>query len=230
MSKGIYAIRNVENNKLYIGYSSCLRQRKNSHFKDLKWNSHKNPRLQNAYNKYGKEKFLFEVIEEMPNASKEELCAREMFYIREKNSFKDGYNCNQGGGFNGAEARKFLWINEISKLEEYLSVIEMAEKYNLWTANLYKITLGKAFTYSGWALKDSDYKNRWKNRYKNKKPLGQIYHLINDFSKREIIGTRKEISKLLDVSEKTLLKTIKKSSAFGWRLFNSKKDVSDYQI
>lgn len=62
---GIYKITNLKNNKVYIGSSSRLRQRKHEHFKYLKNNKHCNTHLQKSYNKYGKEKFIFEIIEEV---------------------------------------------------------------------------------------------------------------------------------------------------------------------
>ena len=60
---GIYQIRNVKNNHRYIGSSKNLLQRYKFHFNALKRNKHQNPYLQAAYNKYGKENFMFEILE-----------------------------------------------------------------------------------------------------------------------------------------------------------------------
>jgi group I intron endonuclease len=59
---GIYQIRNILTGDLYIGQSVNLKQRKYSHFKDLKKNKHRNQRLQNVYNKYGDDVFVFEIL------------------------------------------------------------------------------------------------------------------------------------------------------------------------
>lgn len=69
---GIYKIINKINNKYYIGSScNCIGaygNRKGSHFSRLRRNKHKNPHLQNAYNKYGEKNFQFIIIEEvLPN-------------------------------------------------------------------------------------------------------------------------------------------------------------------
>lgn len=63
-NSGIYQIRNLINNKRYIGQTANFQKRKQIHFKDLKSKSkHTNPHLQKAYNKYGEENFVFEILE-----------------------------------------------------------------------------------------------------------------------------------------------------------------------
>lgn len=61
---GIYQIRNLVNDKIYIGSSNNLYNRKTyGHLNALKYNRHENDKLQKAFNKYGKQNFTFEVIE-----------------------------------------------------------------------------------------------------------------------------------------------------------------------
>ena len=64
MKCGIYCIKNIINNKVYIGSSNGILNRWASHKYYLKNNIHKNPHLQNAYNKYGSENFVYEIIKE----------------------------------------------------------------------------------------------------------------------------------------------------------------------
>lgn len=59
----IYKIKNLINNKFYIGSTNNPERRKKEHFLRLKQNSHDNTYLQNAYNKYGKKNLKFEIIE-----------------------------------------------------------------------------------------------------------------------------------------------------------------------
>ena len=50
---GIYQIKNLVNEKIYVGSAINLYQRKCEHFSDLRKNIHDNPHLQSSYNKYG---------------------------------------------------------------------------------------------------------------------------------------------------------------------------------
>jgi group I intron endonuclease len=59
---GIYIINNLINNHFYIGKSENLNRRKYIHFYELNKNFHKNRHLQNAYNLYGKENFIFKIL------------------------------------------------------------------------------------------------------------------------------------------------------------------------
>lgn len=62
----IYKIRNLLNNKLYIGSTQKENsfKRKGEHFCELRGNYHYNIHLQNAFNLYGEENFIYEIIEE----------------------------------------------------------------------------------------------------------------------------------------------------------------------
>ena len=59
---GVYSIRNITNNRCYIGSSVNLQRRFGSHKAQLNKNIHSNPALQNAWNKYGRESFVFEIL------------------------------------------------------------------------------------------------------------------------------------------------------------------------
>lgn len=63
MASGIYVIRNIINNKIYIGSSSNLIKRIRIHKSKLKSNKHHSAILQNSYNKYGEESFEYEIVE-----------------------------------------------------------------------------------------------------------------------------------------------------------------------
>lgn len=61
----IYRITNMANNHFYIGSAEAFPRREWQHKYALRRNEHKNPRLQAAWNKYGEEMFVFEVVEEV---------------------------------------------------------------------------------------------------------------------------------------------------------------------
>lgn len=88
---GIYQIRNLINNKVYIGSSTRLLEREGEHFLSLKNGNHHSNYLQNAFNKYGINSFVFEVIEK---CEEEILFEREQFYMDKFISYdrEGGYN------------------------------------------------------------------------------------------------------------------------------------------
>jgi group I intron endonuclease len=77
----IYRIRNVVNQKFYVGSTINMKERVRTHRSRLRGNRHHSPHLQAAWNKYGEECFVFEVIEEI--ASVEALQAAEDVWLAE---------------------------------------------------------------------------------------------------------------------------------------------------
>lgn len=92
---GIYKIENLVNNKKYIGQSIDIYRRFYAHKKALKAGKHQ-PYLQKAWNKYGEDNFVFEIIEECEIEKLNEL---EIFYIKKFNTLNRdfGYNISSGG-------------------------------------------------------------------------------------------------------------------------------------
>lgn len=117
---GIYKITNKINQKSYIGSAAGKRgviDRWYQHKSQLKNKRHSNNFLQKAYNKYGAENFIYEIIEECSP----ELCLeREQFYLDLFKSYdsNNGYNlCRKAGNTLGRshslETRKKISDNRI---------------------------------------------------------------------------------------------------------------------
>lgn len=94
---GIYKITNLINGKIYIGQSININKRIKQHFwksqcqKDVSYNSV----LHSAIRKYGKDNFIWEVLEECDIS---EIDKKEQFYIQQYNSLvPNGYNILVGG-------------------------------------------------------------------------------------------------------------------------------------
>lgn len=95
-ASGVYAIRCLVSFKVYVGSSVNVAQRCRKHKRLLRDRRHTSIRLQSAWNKYGSEFFLFELLELVPDAN--QLLVREQFWIDELNAFSEGYNCNPIAG------------------------------------------------------------------------------------------------------------------------------------
>lgn len=94
MESGIYKISC--NDKYYIGSSKDINKRWKRHINDLKSNRHVNIHLQRAFDKYGIENFLFEIVE---------ICDISLLFIKEQNYLdlnKNGFNIGKSasGGDN----------------------------------------------------------------------------------------------------------------------------------
>lgn len=88
---GIYIISNIKNGKVYIGSSKAIQKRLYQHKYLLKNNKSHSPKLQNAYNKYGKESFIFAIIE---CCKEENLKDVEKMWIEFYDCVNKGYNCS----------------------------------------------------------------------------------------------------------------------------------------
>lgn len=86
---GIYKIICLESQKIYIGSSINLKKRKNEHLRFLRLGRHPNKKLQNSFNKYGEESFLFEKVLECEPG---QLLVYEEQMIEKFDSAKDGFN------------------------------------------------------------------------------------------------------------------------------------------
>ena len=116
---GIYMILNTYNNKCYIGSTKNFYTRKQKHFRLLVLNKHHSNHLQKAYNKYGKDKFTFIVLEE---CEIEKLLEKEVFWINLKNSLDPRY------GYNVAIPKR----NENLKLREDTILKLKMNSYKQW--------------------------------------------------------------------------------------------------
>ena len=109
MEAGVYLISNNVNGKCYVGSTIHLDQRRREHFSKLANNKHINVHLQNAYNKYGREAFDFEVLEtiDIDDNIKDKLLKREQFWI---DNLKPEYNillvAGSNLGYHHTEAAK----------------------------------------------------------------------------------------------------------------------------
>lgn len=121
MKSGIYIITCLINNKVYIGRAKNWKNRIGQHKKDLESKRHPNYHLQNAYNKYGKENFNFELLEEYLN---EEFILPSM----------ENYWCNilqahnPKFGYNIAPTNPYAKVNPSKETREKISKANIGKK------------------------------------------------------------------------------------------------------
>lgn len=115
----IYIIKNTENDKVYIGQTTMtVRERFKAHLKPSAHKQKRSYKLYNAMAKYGSDKFYVETLES--GVPLEQLDEREIEYIAQYDSFKNGYNSTPGG-----DGRIF---NKLNNEEELLRLAKEGKR------------------------------------------------------------------------------------------------------
>lgn len=124
---GVYEIKNLVTDKIYIGGSVDVYARWRLHLHELRHKKHQNGRLQNSFNKHGENVFVFKIVE---LCSPPVLTDREQFYLDTIRPYENGYNLAMGArrvmiGFKHSEesikkmseSQKKKWIGKIHPLK-----------------------------------------------------------------------------------------------------------------
>ena len=154
---GIYKITNKINGKIYIGQSNDIYRRFYEH--QTKGETSRIP-VDVAIQKYGKDKFSYEVLEE---CSIDELNQKETFWIKKLNAIENGYNCSEGGnqqsiGENNGKAKltekdvieiRKAYNNHLKQkdvYEKYKDIISFGYFQNLWQGRSWSHIMPEVFT------------------------------------------------------------------------------------
>lgn len=108
----IYKIENLQNHKIYIGLTNNIARRRSRHFTDLRCNRHDNSFLQKEFNIYGEENFSFS-IEFEGDVTDKEIGEKEREFIAKYDSYRNGYNQNEGGNFGPSNGGSHLTQSDI---------------------------------------------------------------------------------------------------------------------
>lgn len=109
----VYKIINKINNKTYVGKTYYLPHRISLHKSRMKNEKYQSD-LYKDMRKYGFDNFEFIILEYVEN--KEDLFKREAFWIKELDTFKNGYNKNEGKGGYGKGALPEESRKKLSKI------------------------------------------------------------------------------------------------------------------
>lgn len=144
----VYRIVNFATGHVYVGRTHDAYERRIAHFAQLKRGIHHNQYLQNAYNKYGRQAFYFETLER--NIPETLINEREIAWITEFDSYRDGYNLTTGGDSVGNSAKTPCTWNGI----EYESVTAASRALGINDSSMTH-RLQQGYTCDG------DLKNQW---------------------------------------------------------------------
>jgi group I intron endonuclease len=100
--RGIYALVNLQDGKIYIGSSSDIKKRVHDHLYLLRQNQHPNSHLQYAFNKYGESAFELRLLQEI--AIDDELLVAEQYWL----DYTRCYNHQFGYNIDPSAKRTFL--------------------------------------------------------------------------------------------------------------------------
>lgn len=130
----IYIIRNTVNKKVYIGQTTMtVHDRFITHMKPSTLKLKRNYKLYNAVQKYGREVFYVETLEE--NIPLDSINDREIFYIALYDSYNNGYNSTKGG--DGRIFNKLDNEDDIIRLAESgVSAQKIAERFHVHRATI----------------------------------------------------------------------------------------------
>lgn len=111
MSGGIYVITCLANNAVYVGSAKNFQSRFTAHLCELANGNHRNPHMQRAYDKYGKESFQFSEYLVLGEYDKE-------LYFAEENKVMDEFRIAGQRLFNIAKAEGGWTYATVERKEE----------------------------------------------------------------------------------------------------------------
>lgn len=91
MKAGVYTITNIVNNKMYVGCSTNILYRLCNHKRELKKGIHSNSYIQKAWDKYGEDSFMFEMLVECES---EDMYSEENYWCNLLNVHDKEYGYN----------------------------------------------------------------------------------------------------------------------------------------
>ena len=132
---GVYIILNKANGKFYIGSSVDILHRWSLHKRQLKKRTHTNIHLQRAWDKYGKDSFIFEIVEK---CSQENCLDVENKWLQFHQTFniEYGYNIikqanNTLGYKHSDETKKYLKEFHKNKWNNFTDAENISERKRL---------------------------------------------------------------------------------------------------
>lgn len=145
----IYCAHCITTGKKYIGQTTKnnLNLRISEHFVDSKKYNHK---FANALKKYGKDNFIWGIIEECEISL---LNEKEIYWIENYNTVVKGYNTSPGGGQPPEYiCKQYLIETPIKERKEIKNLTKYCRENNLNVGHLHETLSGKRMHHKGYKL------------------------------------------------------------------------------
>lgn len=157
-SSGVYQILCVPTGKIYIGSSVNLRERWDKHRRSLRNGNHRNVHLQNAWDKYGEDNFVFSVLEIVKPSN---LLRIEQAWI-DKTDCADrniGFNIYDVAGSPG-DIHAQVWegfSGPSGKEVTITNLYDFCRQHDLDFPSMHRLARGKSKlkSYKGWTHRNS---------------------------------------------------------------------------
>lgn len=131
---GVYQIKNLENNKIYIGSSKNIKTIWRQHKKQLNAGSHANMFLQEDWDIYGENAFEFSILETCEINERYELEQKYLNKLMPFDRTDNGYNINESAIIKNPTEYKFysdgmLFGKRMRRIGSKVSYTVTAEDY-----------------------------------------------------------------------------------------------------
>lgn len=226
---GIYQIKNIKNNKIYIGSTMNFYSRFLEHRAELRGGNHPNIHLQRAFDKYGELSFIFEILE-VRTADRDFLFDLEQWYI---DVLKPEYNisvdvANQPMKTDvtkrkQSETRKrlfrenklkpngckkvYLYYKDGSFIGEFETVTSAASYINTTIDKISGVAHGKYNQIKGYKVffEKQDYVEPFVKRVYRKGYIKHLYDVIDESNNIIFVGNKYQIAEFAGLTNYTSL-------------------------
>lgn len=159
---GIYKVSCIQESVVYIGSSKDIGRRWYDHKRNLRYEKHRNKNLQLAWDAYGEDSFIFEVVEETTELVKREQQWLDKFWpncynispnawnpMADASTIKKNIESLRKSGKRGNQKLKEYQVIEIKEhiRDKTLSIKELSDRYKVSVSQVRMIKRGERWGY-----------------------------------------------------------------------------------